>query len=569
MTIKLLEPRIIAQIAAGEVVERPASVVKELVENSLDAGATQVSVEVQGGGVNLLRVTDNGSGIPAAEVELAFQRHATSKINALEDLTSIATLGFRGEALASIAAVAEVDLLTRAAGETMGTYIKLMDGGVRNRSIQARAQGTTLTVKHLFRKVPARLKFLKTTATENGHIANIVSQYALAYPEVRFSLFSEGRQSLRTTGSGRLTESLAEIYGIETARGMLELSSDSQWIESENSIVKVSGMVSAPAVARTSRSFLSFFVNRRWVNSRMLVRAVEESYQGLLMQDRHPIAVININLPPGEVDSNIHPTKTEVKFVSEQQVFAAVQKAVRRTLVRQTPVPQIEDTGNIYRGSPVVTPELFPSRDTGRPATPIPVVQTELKTLPILRILGQAAQNYIVAEGSDGLYIIDQHAAHERIRYEQIREQQSRHAVAVQGLLEPAAFEVNPAQAALLQQHTADLVEFGFAVEPFGERDYLVRTVPVVLHDRDWRAALREILEAFTTGDRTNWAEKIIYSMACHSAVRAGQTLTDEEMRELVRQLEQAALPRTCPHGRPTMLHLSLVQLGKEFGRTG
>jgi len=515
MAIKLLDPGVIAQIAAGEVVERPASVIKELIENSLDAGATQIAVETKSGGIELMRVTDNGSGIPAAEVQLAFERHATSKINGLEDLNTIGTLGFRGEALASIAAVAETELLTRAEDDPVGTRLTLADGTVTGSSGQARARGTTITVTHLFRKVPARLKFLKSTQTENSHIANIITQYALAYPEVRFTLSADGKQSIHTPGNGRLADSIAEIYGPKAAAEMLEVSSEeTRWESGVTRTVSVKGMVGAPAVGRSNRGYLSFFVNRRWVNSRMLTRAVEEAYRGLLMQDRHPVAVIDIAVALGDVDVNIHPTKTEVKFANESMIFTAVQKAVRRTLVQQTPVPRIAEVAPAYRSTAPVSSSLWTGQDIAHPVAAPPVVQAKLKSLPVLRVLGQAARNYIIAEGDDGIYVIDQHAAHERIRYEQIREQRSRHAVEVQGLLEPATFEASPQHHAVLSQHYAELVDFGFSLEPFGERTYLVRTVPSILHDKDWLSVLREILDSFNSGDASKWEERIIDSLA-------------------------------------------------------
>jgi len=519
-----------------------------------------------------MRVVDNGSGIPAAEVDLTFRRHATSKIGTIEDLTSIATLGFRGEALASIAAVGEVELLTRAADETIGSSLNLKDGAIVNHVDRARPQGTTVTVTHLFRKVPARLKFLKSIPTENSHIADVVSQYALAYPEVSFSLFLEGRRILHTPGNGRLLDSIIEVYGTEVARNMLELSgNDIRWEDGTKYSVKASGMVANPSVSRTGRGYLSFFVNRRWVNSRLLTWAVEEAYHGLLMQGKHPLAVINIEVLPGEIDANIHPSKTEVKFSNEKAVFSAVQKAVRRTLLQQAPVPKIEDHNAAYTSKPPIAQQSFsPEAYKSVPLTtePATAVKTEMKFIPILRVLGQFASNYIVAEGDDGVYIIDQHAAHERIRFEQIQEQRSRNAIDIQGLLESVTLEVNPAQMAILKLHYTDLVEFGFSLEPFGERTIIVRTVPAILYDKDWQAILRELLDSFGPAYKTDaWAERIAASMACHSAVRAGQVLTENEMRELVRQLENATMPRTCPHGRPTTLHLSLKQLTKEFGR--
>jgi len=331
MPIRVLEQNVAAKIAAGEVVERPASVVKELVENSLDAGASQVSVEARGGGVSLIRVTDNGSGIPPGEVETAFDRHATSKVSTVEDLDSIATLGFRGEALPSIAAVAVVEIATCVAGESAGDFVSLRNGAVVEHRSEGHARGTTVTVRDLFRSVPARLKFLKSTTTENSHIARVVSEYALAFPEVRFALTIDGRSVLRTPGTGQLIESAIEVYGLQVARDLLDIKgSDDTW-QGGNATAPpvVTGMVGSPGLSRANRDYLSFFVNRRSISSRSLAWAVEEAYQGMLMTGRHPVAIVNIAIPPGEVDVNIHPSKAEVKFRNERAVFTAVQRAVR------------------------------------------------------------------------------------------------------------------------------------------------------------------------------------------------------------------------------------------------
>jgi DNA mismatch repair protein MutL len=568
MPIKILDPQVVSRIAAGEVVERPASVVKELVENSLDAGADQISVEVGGGGVSLIRVTDNGVGIPSEEVELAFERYATSKIGKVEDLESISSLGFRGEALPSIAAVAHVEMVSCAGDNTAGSFISLKDGAVVGRGSQGRSRGTTVTVRNLFRSVPARLKFLKSVATENSHIANVVSQYALAFPEVKFVLLIDGRVVLRTPGSGRLPDVIAEVYGSEVAQGMVVIGSgEGEW-QSAPTVpsIKVMGMAGSPAISRSTRSYVSFFVNRRWVSSRLLFHAIEEAYHGLLMQGKYPVAVIDISLPPSEIDINIHPAKSEVRFRNEHAVFVAVQKAVRRALIEQAPVPKIEEVAVRY-ASPSATAQLWAPTENHSPAGSLPqALQTPMVSLPMLRVLGQFMGSYIVAEGPDGLYLIDQHAAHERILFEQVLSQRSLKEVEVQGLLEPVALEVNPKQEMALKAHRESLADFGFAIEPFGDRTYLVRAVPSLLYDKDWMVAVRELLDSQGGGD---WAENIAISIACHSAVRAGQALTDDEMRELIRELEKASVPHTCPHGRPTMIHLSSGQLKKEFGRTG
>jgi len=561
MSIKVLEPQVVSRIAAGEVVERPASVVKELVENSLDAGSSQISIEVRGGGVSLIRVTDNGAGIPSGEVGLAFDRYATSKISSLEDLESILSLGFRGEALPSIAAVAQVDMITCAPGERVGAYLSLIGGAIASRGSQGRAQGTTVTVRSLFRQVPARLKFLKSVATENGHIANVVSQYALAFPEVKFSLSIDGRMALRTPGSGRLIDSIIEVYGVEVAGHMIEIEG-----EAKASSPQVVGMVGSPKVSRSERGQLSFFVNRRWVNSRLLARAVEEAYHGLLMSGKHPIAVINIWLPTQEVDVNIHPTKSEVKFRNEHLVFSAVYRAVRQALVEKMPVPRIEEVAVAYE-SP--SRQAFPLPAQVRLASPAPwAPEVPTSPLPVLRVLGQLDNSYIIAEGPDGLYLIDQHAAHERVLFENIEHQRSQREIEIQGLLEPMTLEVSPRQGEVLRSHYEALAEFGFSIEPFGDRTFLVRAVPALVYRKDWVGMLRELLDSLAEGGKGDWVEGIAKSIACHGAVRAGQALTDAEMRELVRQLEQTATPRTCPHGRPTMIHLSSGQLKKEFGRT-
>jgi DNA mismatch repair protein MutL len=570
MSIKVLDKDTIARIAAGEVVERPASVVKELVENALDAGAGQIAVEIRGGGISLIKVTDNGSGIPAAEVELAFERHATSKIKSPQDLHNISSLGFRGEALPSIAAVAQVEMVTCANGEASGTFISLDGGVITQKAGRARNRGTTVTVKNLFRSVPARLKFLKSLPTEGSHVANVVSQYALAFPEVAFSLSIDGKENLRTSGKGKLLEAIIDIYGVEMAGKMLPVvSPDESWRSGRSADdIHVSGMVGSPELGRAGRGYLSFFVNRRWVSSRLLSYAVEEAYSGLLMTGRHPVVVLDISLPPQEIDVNIHPAKSEVKFRSESDVFRAVQKAVRQTLVAQMRVPGIEEVSAPYQAPPRGEISRMTLAGADTPVMPREVTPPLKMSLPVLRVVGQVMNCYIVAEGPDGLYLIDQHAAHERVRFDKLRRQREERRPDVQGLLEPSTFEVTPRQDEILRSCLGELAGFGFSLESFGERTYLVRTVPGMVAGDDWHGMLRELLDALSGEENSRWQEKIITSIACHGAVKSGQALSDDEMRSLVRQLEQAANPHTCPHGRPTVIRLSAAQLEKEFGRS-
>jgi DNA mismatch repair protein MutL len=555
MPIRVLAAEVVSKIAAGEVVERPASVVKELIENSLDAGATQVVVEAQGGGVEMIKVSDNGAGIPATELELAFHRYATSKIDNLDDLEKISSLGFRGEALPSIAAVAEIEILTQTSSETIGSYLHLRKGEVVRKESRARPQGTTVTVHRLFRYFPARLKFLKSVNTENSHIAHLVSQYALAFPEVKLSLVLDKRPSLRTTGNGDLREVISEIYGSEVAQRMLRL-------EQKGGPAKVSGLISPPSLARSNRNYLSFFVNRRWVHSPLLTRATEEAYRGLLMDGQHPIAVINISLPTQELDVNIHPAKAQIKFCHEQAVFSSVQKAIEEALAR-TPIASSKAVPFSVSSGQWQSPRMIMDNEPAFVIDQLPTLE-----LPVLRVLGQMANTYIIAEGPDGLYLIDQHAAHERILYDRISAQWAQKEVEVQGLLQPITIEFSPGEEETLRASKEFLAEFGFTIEPFGNRSYLIRAIPALVARANIIEIISVLLDSLASKESPSpWEEKIAQSLACHGAIRAGQQLSNEDMRELINQLEQTKQPRACPHGRPTMIHLSAHQLEKEFGR--
>ncbi len=576
-SIRVLDDRTIAQIAAGEVIERPASVVKELVENALDAGAARITVEVKGGGVDVIRVTDDGSGIPASELATAFERHATSKIGGAGDLFDIGTLGFRGEALPSIAAVAAVEVLTRTENESGGSYLFLENGAVAKRESRARPRGTTVTVRDLFRRVPARRKFLKTPATENGRVATVVSEYALARPGVAFSLLVDGRQALRTAGRGALLDAVADVYGARVAARMLPVEGAEQvWTATEGErTVRVTGLVSRPDVSRGTRNDVSFFVNGRWVTGRALAYAVEEAYHGLLMAGRHPLAVLTIDVPPAAVDVNIHPAKSEVKFRHESDVFRAVQRAVRRALTAELPVTSVEEPPAPFAvparpETRRVPPGISWADPLGTGPGPAPAEQPPapsfLAALPALRVVGQVMQAYIVAEGPDGIYVIDQHAAHERVRFDALRAQRAARKPEVQGLLEPGTLELTPRQAAVLGGVRPLLAELGFALEPFGERSYLVRAVPAHLV-KGWDDALKELLEELSGEEKSRWEEKTVASIACHNAIRSGQSLSMEEMVALVRQLEETANPHTCPHGRPTIVKMGRDYLERHFGR--
>ncbi len=561
MELHILPPDVASRIAAGEVVERPSSVVKELVENSLDAGASKIDIECRRGGIDLICVADNGSGIPASQVELAFQRYATSKIDSIDDLVNVRSLGFRGEALPSIAAVADVEVSTRAAGEELGNYVYLHGGTVAQSEGRPRAIGTTIAVRRLFRHFPARLKFLKSEGTENGHSALVVSQYALAFPLVSFSLLLEDRLALRSPGSGDARDVVAQLYGSELARAMVpvELSADS---------LVITGLVAPASLSRAGRGHQSTFVNHRWVRSPLLQRAIDDAYRGLLPEGRHAIAVLDIQLPADRVDVNVHPSKAQVKFADEQLLFRHVRDAVSAALGKTriaSEAQHLATPGTAARQTAWSVSEQEPLGSSFGTFSMAPSAGST--SLPPLRILGQILTTYIVAEGPDGMYVIDQHAAHERVVYDRLLKQHGAHSPEIQGLLEPLTIELSPAEDAALSGLMDELATLGFALEPFGARTHLLRSIPASLADSDVAATLRGILQDMSQGGQGESFERLAESIACHASVRAGQQLTPEEMRQLVRQLEECAQPRTCPHGRPTIVHFSVPQLEKLFGR--
>ncbi len=557
MPIKVLPPEVISKIAAGEVVERPASVVKELVENSLDASATEIRVEVFKGGTSLIKVTDNGCGIPPQEVELAFARYATSKISSLKDLFGIRTLGFRGEALASIAAVSKVTLITRPPEEPIGVMIRVEGGKVVRKEPKGAPVGTTVSVESLFYNVPARRKFLRHPATETAHITEVVVHYALAYPEVKFTLFKEGQLSFQSPGSGDMREVLARIYGPEVAGVLLEL----KVVEGP---LKLYGYIGPPFLHRPQRSH-TFFVNRRWVQDTMLSKALVEAYHGFLPSGRYPVAAISLEMDPSLVDVNVHPTKREVRFSNPEEIFQAFQKAVRRLLlstqssfaISSRPVSSPKGEAE-QKALPIPQP---------KPAAPPEPALPLTKTLPLLRVLGQVSLTYIVAEGPDGLYLIDQHSAHERVIYEKLKREKGK-ALPSQCLLEPITVEFTPYQSDLMEFLLPSLRDIGFELEEFGPNTWLVRAVPAPLARGDVRKAVRDFAEALASGGTDHLeGDKVLATLACHCAVRAGDPLSMEEMRSLVQEIEALDVMQTCPHGRPTVVRISMERLAKEFGR--
>ncbi len=645
MAIELLSQDVAAKIAAGEVVERPANVAKELIENSLDAGASEVRVEIRQGGQRLLRVSDDGHGILPADLELAVARHATSKLRSAADLDAIATLGFRGEALYSIAAVSRMTLSSRARAADAGAEVLVEGGSLQHNRSAGLPVGTVVTVENIFFNVPARRKFLRRPATEASHMAAIVQRYALAYPSCRFQYVNEGKLAFSTDGSGREIDVLTKIYGRENAQQLIgvgrmrEGSGPSDWGgrratggdgEREVSFmpdaapssagtrgeVRVGGYVSLPSLTRASRAQIDLFVNRRYVEDRALTHAVVQAYHTLLPGGRYPLAALFVELEAAEVDVNVHPRKTEVRFADARSVFSAVQRAVRQAVVEGAGVPDLPSgrdsspalAGEDMSGWAARRQSILDAGSGRQPVIPVDMPFTRApetdplqniagtqsegggteafagdeqaapadpdQGLPPLRVVGQAGAMYVVAEGPEGLYLIDQHAAHERILYEKFlaqREQGGGPVAARQGLLEPITLHVGDVRAGLVAQHLSELNAVGFSVEHFGGDTFLVRAVPSALSHQDCERVLDEIVQGLAE-NRDLVGEELearLVKMVCKRAsIKAGQILSDIEMKELVRQLEQCAAPRTCPHGRPTMLQLRAGELERAFKRT-
>lgn len=602
MPIRLLSPEVASQIAAGEVIERPASVVKELLENSLDAGARSVTIAVEEAGKKLIEVADDGSGIPSAELELAVARHATSKLVRSNDLFSISTLGFRGEALASIGSVSRMTITSRVQTETEGARLRVEGGNTSALMKVGTTVGTTVRVEDLFYNVPARLKFLKSDATERRATDSLVTRYALAYPEKRFKL-SDGRNVvLQTTGDGDRRTILAALYGVDVAKQLLEVQSAEEGFQ-------LTGFISPTSLTRSNRKEITFFINGRWVHDVSLNTALLQAYHTLLMVGRFPLTALFLEIPSEEVDVNVHPAKAEVRFRSPDKVFSFVQRSVRRALLAYSPVPNVApslwgttrtlpaeqprnagldwaiahdelpgSSGPVDSGqlavessqSPVVSGQL--STDNRKSETPALAPGASVGNIPLLRLVGQIGATYLVAEGPDGLYLIDQHAAHERVLFEKLMTQHDMKNIPAQALLTPAVVTIPPQSASLLLANLPTLQHLGFDVEEFGPNTFQVRAMPALFMGSDPSAALRALVEDFEEDESPlqNEIEAKLAARVCkRMAVKAGQALSSEEQRALLNDLEACDSPRTCPHGRPTMIHLSVDMLERQFGRKG
>lgn len=634
--IQILDEKTANQIAAGEVVERPASIAKELVENSLDAGATTISVEIEAGGTRLCRVTDNGCGMSPEDAILALERHATSKISTASDLFRITSMGFRGEALPSIASVSRMELITREPGSLSGTRLVVEGGRLVENTPAGCPEGTRITVRDLFYNTPARLKYLKAPSTEAAQVADTVTRLALAHPDVAFRLISGGQVILSTPGSGKGIDALASALGTEVARQVLTL-------DYQDQSVSIQGFIGRPSVSRSGRSHQFIFVNRRPVRSLPLRYALEEAYQNLLPVQRYPVAVLFLEIDPAHVDVNVHPTKLELRFEREREIRSAVYRAVRRALQEANLIPQLQFPGlptagegttpglpggfNHSRAS--VSTMAADGRGDGLGGTPTPGVwapppgyttqqmaafwresgprfgeglpqlhqpsgaiapashsgpvpgSTDESSIALrgehlraLRPLGQVHRSYIIADSPEGLYIIDQHAAHERIYYERLLHGANSDKPPVQPLLFPVTLDLTPAQMAVWGEHRELLESTGFMVEPFGGKTLLVHGIPLALGATMAAQVVMDLIDRLFemrgtgTDPMARRSELLAALAACKAAVKARESLSTEEMSALIEQLAACRSPATCPHGRPTMIIVSVSDLEKQFKRT-
>lgn len=603
--IIILDENTANKIAAGEVIEKPASVVKELVENSLDAGADNISIDIRNGGISYIKITDNGSGIDEDDVEIAFERHATSKIRTAEDLASISSMGFRGEALASIAAVSSIQLVTRVKAKPHGIMAEIKGGSVLNVMPAGCPVGTAITIRDLFYNTPARFKFLKKDSTEAGSITEIISRIALGNPHVSFKLTCNGAVVLHTPGNSDQLSAVFSIYGKETAK-------ESYQVSYEDNRIKISGLVGKPEIARSNRNYQSVFINRRFVKSKVIASAVDEAFTTFLMKNKYAFFILNIELNPVLIDVNVHPSKMEVKFSNELDIFRAVYHAVGNALMTQSEIRTVltgSPKENLFRmnekkqekieyrqqglsfsktagGSgefPIIRESIQKSEKymetekhnetveyTTGPGNKNVEEKQDRRLLADARIIGQAFSTYIILQQDDELVLIDQHAAHERIMYEELKKSRESRIPTSQMLLSAIVLELTNQEIKFLEEHAGFFGSIGYSYDSFGVNSILLRSVPFKEHDGDIKGIFLDVLDyVMNTGriDRNFNIDETLYTIACKSAVKANRKLDETEIRSLAQCLSEMDNPYTCPHGRPSAIRFKKSDLEKMFKR--
>jgi len=579
-SIKVLPENLINKIAAGEVVERPASVVKELVENAVDAGAAEIIVNIEQSGKRLIRVTDDGSGISRDDARTAFERHATSKIASETDLETIRTMGFRGEALSSIASVSQITLITARRGDGTGTLVKIEGGTIKDVADVAAAPGTSLEVHHLFYNTPARLKFLKSAATELSHISSAVAHQALARPDIHFKL-THGKQTLfDLPGAGSIRERAFQVHGSDLSDGMLDFSGG-------RDNVRVYGMVSKPNNDRGDRSYQEFYVNGRYVKNASLSHALYSAFADLVMRDRHPAGFIFIDLDPALVDVNVHPAKAEVRFSNQSQIHDLVRDVIREALGshgrpmedpdRQKYADRVREIIVDFASRPQTDREYgirTEPLNLDKPAATGYITSRSELDAPISAVLYPLAQvhdSFIIAQSNDGMALIDQHAAHERVLFEKLQDQHAAGSVLMQDLLIPVQVEPGRAEQELLRDYLPELQKLGFLVDEFGGSSFVIKAVPAQMAGGDHKQLLMDIIDELKVHGESGKLEavrnEVFAVMACHPAIKVHRRLSRQEMEGLINDLFSCRMPHSCPHGRPTVVRFSMDEIKRMFKR--
>tara|TARA_B100000700_G_scaffold331793_1_gene468831 strand:+ start:14829 stop:16571 length:1743 start_codon:yes stop_codon:yes gene_type:complete len=580
MSIKLLPLEISARIAAGEVIERPVSVVKELIENSLDANATKIKITLGNGGMDFIEISDDGIGIPSDEVKLVFDRFATSKIEHINDLDNISSLGFRGEAVFSIAAISRVELISKTKESDIGTKIVVQDGEFLSQSPVAANTGTIFKVIGLFHNFPARRKFLRSPLSESRRILSLIKKYSMIRPDVSFEYHQLNSKSFVTSGSGDIRDVMREIYGRDISNDMLKIDP----LESDELYPRtyVEGIISNPTQNKSNRAHINLFVNGRLIQNKTLSYSFEQSYHGFIAEKKFPFGVLNISIPFDEVDVNVHPTKTEVLFHKENLIFSLIQKTIRNLLLNKMPVLDVTfNDKNIPIGSNEASSENIYSMNRNFSENPsfdltdrigssgIDDSYTPKNVLPLLRVIGQISNTYIICEGPESLYVIDQHAAHERVIFENVIDRHEKNDPNIQTLLEPILVDLDDIQMEIVEKSEKIFDILGMDIKPFGDNTYIIRSIPHVLSTQNAIQAFKNMISVLEEGKHfETWEEKAAYSIACHGAIRAGKHLSLLEMETLIKQLENCRQPSNCPHGRPTLFSIDNANLAKRFRRT-
>jgi DNA mismatch repair protein MutL len=620
-SIVLLDDLTINKIAAGEVIERPANVVKELVENSIDAGATAVSVDIENGGISYIRITDNGKGIEPDDVDLAFERHATSKIRSADDLTKVSTMGFRGEALASVAAISKVEMVTKTKNSDIGTRINVESGKVILKEECGAPLGTTITIRELFFNTPVRYKFLKKDFTEGGYIEDTLSKIALINPNISFRVTNNKKEVLQTSGNGDMSAVVYNVFGKDIATNLLD-------VEFEYEGMKISGVVGKPEIARSNRANQIFYVNKRFIKDKILMAAAEEAYRTVIPQGKFGFCILNLQINPELVDVNVHPAKLEVRFSDESLVFKAMNHSIKDALSRRDVSAQkTEETKNIQDDEVTneqqhkkglfdifrnleykpkqVTSNVIPLREEknifanqeeqsdeineninsekteeveieaeelNEPVKKFINIEIEDKpVVPEYKIIGTAFSTYILLELEDDVYILDQHAAHERVLYERTKFNFYKDGgKEVQMLLLPDVITLSKRDMNIVRDHIDLFEQTGFTLEEFGENTIKITGVPVMCFDMDTKDLFLDILDGMELTNRTNKQdveEKFIATVACKAAIKANMSLETNEIESLLNDLLVLENPFTCPHGRPTAIRITKNEIEKKFGR--